>query len=60
MEFPGFHCPPYVIRVIRSATMNGMGMWDISVEKQEGKRPPARPRHIRTMEDDTENNFKAT
>jgi hypothetical protein len=48
----------YVIRVIKSATMIGLGIWDISVEKQEGKRPSARPRH--TLEDDIKNNVKET
>jgi len=38
--------------------MNGLGIWGISVQKQEGKRPPARPRH--TLEDDIKNNPKET
>jgi hypothetical protein len=38
--------------------MIGLGMWGNSVEKQEGKRPSARPRH--TLEDYIKNNLKET
>jgi hypothetical protein len=36
--------------------MIGPGMRDISVQKQKGKRPPARPRQ--NLEDDIKNNLK--